>query len=102
MASTLTVTGLVAGFLSAKLYYLAENVGSPTAMDLGAMGFTWYGGFLGGALAMAIVAHRKGLPLRLLAGSIPVPRHSPTVSGAWAACSLATVLTAHHPRCRGR
>lgn len=70
---TLAITGLVAGFVSAKLYYLAENIGSLTPMDFGTMGFTWFGGFLGGALAMAIVARRKGLPVRVLAGLVPVP-----------------------------
>lgn len=70
---TLAITGLIAGFVSAKLYYLAENIGSLMPMDFGTMGFTWYGGFLGGGLAMAIVARRKGLPVRALAGLAPVP-----------------------------
>ncbi|MGH8774378.1 MAG: prolipoprotein diacylglyceryl transferase [Jiangellaceae bacterium] len=73
LAWTLAVIGLIAGFLGAKVYYLAENAGSLTAMDFGTMGFTWHGGLLGGALGVAVVARRNGLPLRLLAGLIPVP-----------------------------
>lgn len=69
----LTMAGLVGGFLGAKLYYLAENAGSLTMHDLGGMGFTWFGGLIGGALAVLWVVRREGLPLRLIAGLSAVP-----------------------------
>ncbi len=73
LAYTLTVTALVAGFVGAKLYYLAEHLGELTVHDFGGMGFTWYGGLIGGALAVAFVARRNGLPLGLTAGLIAAP-----------------------------
>ena len=73
-AFTLAIAGLVGGFLGAKLYFLAENAGGP--MDHGLLstgGFTWYGGLLGGALAVWLVARRKGIPLGEMAGMAAMP-----------------------------
>ena len=39
-AVALTLAGALGGFAGAKLYYLAENVGSLTVSDLGGTGFT--------------------------------------------------------------
>jgi phosphatidylglycerol:prolipoprotein diacylglycerol transferase len=73
LAWPLTIAGLAGGFAGAKLYYLAEHAGSLTAHDFGTMGFTWYGGLIGGAATVAVVARVKRLPLRELAGLVPVP-----------------------------
>lgn len=73
-AFTLAIAGLVGGFVGAKLYFLAENAGG--AMDhglLSASGFTWYGGLLGGALAVWLVARRRGIPLGEMAGMAAIP-----------------------------
>lgn len=61
------------GFLGAKLYYLAENLGSLTAHDFGTSGFTWYGGFLTGLAAFVVLARRHHLPLRELAAVSAAP-----------------------------
>lgn len=73
LAYSLTLWGVVAGFAGAKLLYLAENAGSLMAHDFGGSGFTWYGGLIGGAVAMLVIAHRHGLPARLLAGIVSAP-----------------------------
>lgn len=73
LAWPLTIAGAAVGFLGAKLYYLAEHAGSLTAMDFGGSGFTWYGGLLGGALAVIAVVRAKRLPLGLIAGLVSAP-----------------------------
>lgn len=73
-AFTLAIAGLAGGFVGAKLYFLAENAGG--AMDHGlfsASGFTWYGGLLGGALAVWLVARRRGIPSGEMAGMAAIP-----------------------------
>jgi phosphatidylglycerol:prolipoprotein diacylglycerol transferase len=73
LAYPLTLWGAVAGFAGAKLYYLAEHAGSLSVHDLGGTGFTWYGGLIGGAGAVLLVARRRGLPARLVAGIVSAP-----------------------------
>lgn len=73
LAYPLALAGAVGGFLGAKLYYLAENAGSLTAMDFGGMGFTWFGGMIGGAAGVLLVAHRHGIAPSLMAGMAAVP-----------------------------
>lgn len=73
LACPLTLAGLVAGFVGAKLYYLGEHAGSLGASDLGGMGFTWFGGVIGGTAAVAWVARRVELSLRVVAGMAPIP-----------------------------
>lgn len=41
--------------------------------DLGGMGFTWYGGFLGGTLAAVASVRRHQLPIGAVAGAAAVP-----------------------------
>ena len=73
LAYPLVLAGTLAGFVGAKLYYLAENAGSLTAHDLGGSGFTWFGGLIAGAAAVAWVARRHQLPLAVVAGMSPIP-----------------------------
>ena len=73
LAYSLILAGVVGGFAGAKLYYLAENAGSLTAHDLGGTGFTWFGGVIGGAAAVAWIARRRGLSLGAVAGMAPIP-----------------------------
>jgi phosphatidylglycerol---prolipoprotein diacylglyceryl transferase len=71
---TLIIAAVVGGFLGAKLYYLAEQAGGGlTAHDLAGSGFTWYGGMIGGALAVVVAARRTDIPLELMAGMAAVP-----------------------------
>lgn len=70
----LAIAGLVGGFLGAKLYYLAEVAGEGITMhDLGGSGFTWYGGLIGGALAVFIVSRRHHISPALMAGMSAIP-----------------------------
>ena len=52
---------LVGGFVGAKLYYAALH--GPGAL-LSRSGMVWYGGLIGGALAVAWAVRRRGLPFR--------------------------------------
>lgn len=61
------------GFVGAKVYYLLENLGSLSLHHLGGMGFTWYGGLVGGTLAVVVTARRHGLGLAEVAGAIAAP-----------------------------
>lgn len=72
-AWSLTLWAVVGGFAGAKLYYLAENIGNLSAHDLGGHGFTWFGGLIGGAIAVVLVSRRRGIPLSLMAGMASVP-----------------------------
>ena len=70
----LAVAALVGGFLGAKVYYLVEaSGGGLTAHDFGGSGFTWYGGMLGGAAAVAFVARRYGIGIGQMAGMAAIP-----------------------------
>ncbi len=55
---------LVGGIVGARIYYLLEHTGSLRADFFGTLfggaGLTWYGGALGGAIAVLLWAHRKG------------------------------------------
>lgn len=73
LAGPVAIAGALGGFAGAKLYYLAEHAGSLNVHDFGGTGFTWYGGLIGGAVAVLIVARRNGLPIRLLAGLASAP-----------------------------
>jgi phosphatidylglycerol---prolipoprotein diacylglyceryl transferase len=37
------------------------------------MGFTWYGGLIGGVVAALVIVHRHRLPLGTVAGTAAVP-----------------------------
>ena len=70
----LGVAGLVGGFLGGKLYYLAEIAGDGiTLHDLGGTGFTWYGGLIGGSVAVFLLARRQGIPPGVMAGMAAIP-----------------------------
>ena len=70
----LTLAAVVGGFAGAKLYYLAEMGGDGISMhELGPTGFTWFGGLVGGAAAMLLVARRYGLAPGLTAGITAIP-----------------------------
>ncbi len=70
---TLVLTVTVAGFLGGKLYYLAERAGDLSANDFGGYGFTWFGGFLAGALTAVAVARRQGFSAAEIAGVAAAP-----------------------------
>jgi phosphatidylglycerol:prolipoprotein diacylglycerol transferase len=72
-AYSLVMWATVWGFVGAKIYYLLEQVPSFDVHHLGGMGFTWYGGFIGGVVAAAVIVHRNQLPLGMVAGAAAVP-----------------------------
>lgn len=73
VAGSLVLWGTLSGFMGAKLYYLAEHAGQLSLHHLGGSGFTWYGGFLAGAVAFTVVARRNGLPLAATASASVAP-----------------------------
>ncbi len=72
-AHALVMWATVWGFAGAKLYYVLEQLPSVTLHDFGGMGFTWYGGLLGGVAAALVVIRRHRLPLGVVAGATAVP-----------------------------
>lgn len=75
LAWPLAVGGAVGGFVGAKLYFLAEQVtrGPLTLHDLGGTGFTWFGGLIGGAITVLIIARRHQISAGLIAGLAAAP-----------------------------
>ncbi len=69
-AEVLTLTAVGAGLLGAKLYYAALHGDASLLLSLG--GLVWYGGFLGACVALAVVIHRRRLPLRATADALGV------------------------------
>ena len=72
-AQNLVLWGTLSGFAGAKVYYLAERWPDLTMHDFGGMGFTWYGGLLGGTAMAVLYCRRHRLPLDLVAGAAAVP-----------------------------
>ncbi|MGC5583167.1 prolipoprotein diacylglyceryl transferase [Ornithinimicrobium sp. W1665] len=72
-AHALVLWSTVWGFFGAKIYYLLEQLPSISLHDLGGMGFTWYGGLVGGTVAALVVVRRHRLPGGVVAGAVAVP-----------------------------
>jgi len=72
-AHTLVLWATIWGFVGAKIYYILEQLPNLMVHDLGGMGFTWYGGLIGGLTAALIVIRRHHLPAATVAGAVAVP-----------------------------
>lgn len=72
-AHALVLWATIWGFVGARIYYLLEQLPNLTVHDLGGMGFTWYGGLIGGLTAALIVIRRHHLPAATVAGAVAVP-----------------------------
>lgn len=72
-AHTLVLWATVWGFVGAKIYYLLENLPHLMLHDLGGMGFTWYGGLIGGTVSALVVIRRRHLPATAVADAAMVP-----------------------------
>jgi phosphatidylglycerol:prolipoprotein diacylglycerol transferase len=72
-AYSLVMWATIWGFVGAKIYYLLEQLPNFDVHHLGGMGFTWYGGLIGGAVAALVVVHRHQLPLGKVAGAAAIP-----------------------------
>jgi len=69
-AYSLVLAAGLGGLLGARLYWLAEHAGEASLLDsFSGAGFTWYGGVLGGAAAVLLVARVRGVPLTALLGA---------------------------------
>lgn len=53
--------------------YLVEHADNLSLRSFGGSGFTWFGGFVGGALATALAARRRAISLSLVAGMAAAP-----------------------------
>lgn len=75
-ASTMVLAAAVGGLVGARVLFILEDwshfVRSPWDLIFSGAGFTWYGGMLGGALAVTWVVRREGIPW-LRAADISAP-----------------------------
>jgi phosphatidylglycerol---prolipoprotein diacylglyceryl transferase len=72
-AHALVVWATVWGFVGAKAYYLLEHASTLTWHHFGGMGFTWYGGLIGGIIAALVVIRRRSLPALVVADAAAIP-----------------------------
>ena len=72
-AHALVMWATIWGFAGAKVYFLLEQIPDVSIHHLGAMGFTWYGGLIGGTIAALVVIRRHSLPVAQVAGAIAAP-----------------------------
>lgn len=65
-ASTIIISAMVGGVLGAKVYFLVQHwrdvVADPPGMIFTGNGLVWYGGLIGGALAVLWIFKKKNLP----------------------------------------
>lgn len=73
VAHSLVLWSTVWGFVAAKVYYLLEQLPNWTLHDLGGMGFTWYGGLIGGLATALFMIRKHQLPLGTVAGLAAAP-----------------------------
>ena len=69
-AFALTLAGALGGIVGARLYWFFEHFGEASLSDsFSGAGFTWYGGVLGGATAVLVVARIRRLPFAAVLGA---------------------------------
>lgn len=76
LASTILFAAAIGGLAGARILFIFEEwsnfLRSPWDFIFSGAGFTWYGGMLGGALAVTWIVRRKGIPW-LRAADISAP-----------------------------
>ena len=73
-ASSLAVSGLIAGLVGAKLLWMVEHLGEEPAFELltSRGGLSWFGGLVGGVgVGLLVVAYRRWPVMPLLAAAAP-------------------------------
>jgi phosphatidylglycerol---prolipoprotein diacylglyceryl transferase len=89
MAASVVFAAAIAGLLGARLLFILEEWNSftqaPFHFLFSGAGFSWYGGFVAGALAAAWVFKRNKLPLAQAADIASWQRRLSL--GVWAACA---------------
>ena len=73
LAHSLVLWATVWGFVAAKIYFLVDNWQHFEWHMLGSSGFVWYGGLIGGILAVVVITRRHKLPLATAAGAMAMP-----------------------------
>jgi len=73
IAYSLVMWATVWGFVAAKVYFLLDNWNHLDLHMLGSSGFVWYGGLVGGTIAVVVISRRHKLPLADVAGSMAMP-----------------------------
>jgi phosphatidylglycerol---prolipoprotein diacylglyceryl transferase len=72
-AHSIVLWATVWGFVGAKIYYLLTNWEHLSWHMLGGSGFVWYGGLVGGTLAVVVMVRRHHLSLGTVAGAMAMP-----------------------------
>ena len=72
-ATSLVLWATIWGFVGAKIYYLLEHLSDFSLHHLGGMGFTWYGGLIGGIIAALVIIRRHRLPMAEVVGATAAP-----------------------------
>lgn len=70
---SLVLWATVWGFVGAKIYFLLTNWQHFSWHMLGGSGFVWYGGLIGGTLAVLVITRRHQLSLGTVAGAMAMP-----------------------------
>ena len=72
LAGDVLMGAIIGGIVGAKLYYVLLNwpqtVQDPFGMLFSRAGLVWYGGFIGGAIGVAVAIWRRNAPLPVMAG----------------------------------
>ncbi|MFC1714082.1 prolipoprotein diacylglyceryl transferase [Candidatus Poribacteria bacterium] len=67
MGDLIVIGAVVGGIIGAKLYSITENLNDPDALSLRSIfsgsGLVWYGGFVGGTIAVLAIIRLKRAPL---------------------------------------
>jgi len=67
MGDLIVIGAVLGGIIGAKLYFIIENLGDPDALSLRSIfsgsGLVWYGGFMGGTIAVLAIIRLKRAPL---------------------------------------
>lgn len=72
-AYRLVLWATVWGFVGAKVYFLVDSEATLVWSSRDGSGFAWYGGLIGGTLAVALFSRMHRLRLGAVAGAIAVP-----------------------------
>ena len=71
LAGDVLMGAIIGGIVGAKVYYVILNwpqtVQDPFGMLFSRAGLVWYGGFIGGAIGVALAIHRRKAPVPVLA-----------------------------------
>jgi phosphatidylglycerol:prolipoprotein diacylglycerol transferase len=73
LAYSLVLWATVWGFVGGKIYFLIDNWSHFEWHMLGSSGFVWYGGLVGGTIAVAVISFRHKLQLATVAGAMAMP-----------------------------